>query len=155
MSKIILKILDWIRKTFFEKDILPPQPQPTPTPQPVPTLAPVKETITQIITRVCIENGIEPELGIAVASCEGGLLNAHAINKNKDKYSSLDRGIFQFNSYWFQNITDAQAFDPEISTKLFCALVKNNGGLKTIWRWSMPCWRKKLSATILQKYNIT
>ena len=47
MSKIILKILDWIRKTFFETDILPPSPQPTPEPEPTPPPAPLPPVPTQ------------------------------------------------------------------------------------------------------------
>lgn len=136
-------------------DIIPtPQPTPTPTPPPAPPV-PVpplpKETITQIITRVCKENGIEPELGIAVAYCESGLDPKSTMH---NKNGSIDRGIFQWNNRVFPAITDVEAYDPEKATSFFCSAIKG-GHLHGYWYLSEPCWKKRLSAEILKKYNIT
>lgn len=111
------------------------------------------ESITDIITRVCNANGVEPELGIAVATCEGGVTNANITRQNTDTHKSTDRGIFQFNSYWQSNITDAQAFDPAQATQAFCDAVKD-GKLVQLWHLSEPCWSTKLSVEIKQKYGI-
>lgn len=113
----------------------------------------ITPTIKDIIQAVCLKNGIEPELGIAVASCEGGLVNPNVIRTNTDSHKSIDRGIFQFNSYWQPQITDTQAFDPAQATQAFCDEVKA-GNLLTLWHLSQPCWSKKVSEAILVKYKV-
>jgi hypothetical protein len=121
--------------------------------EPVTPAQPAGETISDIVTSVCLANGIEPELGLAVASCEGGLENAHITRQNKDSHHSTDRGIFQWNSYWDSGFTDAQCFDPKEATQLFCDAVKD-GHLVLFWHLSMFCWSVKLSPEIKAKYGI-
>lgn len=48
---------------------------------------------------------------IAVAIEESGG-NPDAVNINKDKYRSRDRGLWQINDHWHPEVTDAVAFDP-------------------------------------------
>lgn len=110
-------------------------------------------SIKDIITNVCNKNGIEPELGIAVASCEGGLTNPKITRVNADTHHSTDRGIFQFNSYWYAGITDAEAFDPEQATQKFCDIVKE-GKLVEVWHLSQHCWAPSLSTSIREKYGV-
>ncbi len=156
------------------------QPKPVPTPEPVippdqsnPPIAPnlpIQPTmpITNgdptrfAISNTAIANGVEPELAMAVASCEGGfipntnLLNPKARNYNRDKNGSLlstDRGAFQYNDKVFPLITDAMADDPATACKIFCQEVKA-GLLKVVWQFSMPKWSKMLSPAIKTKYNI-
>ena len=48
---------------------------------------------------------------VSVALAEsGGNTAAHAVNH--DRYRSTDRGLFQINSHWHPEVTDAQAYDP-------------------------------------------
>jgi hypothetical protein len=154
MIKFIQTILNWIQNTFFVKDIMPtpaPTPQPIPTPPPTP-VTPVIKTIKQIVTETAISQGIEPELCLAVAQCEGGLSNAKITRKNTN--GSIDRGIYQWNNRVFPGVTDAQAFDPAQATILFCNAVKG-GHLHGYWYLSQPNWSKLLSPAIKKKYNIT
>lgn len=108
-------------------------------------------SVVATITSVCESEGVEPELALAVAECEGGM-NPHAINKNNN--GSIDRGLFQFNNEYHPEITDAMAFDPAQSTKLFCESVKN-GSLHIFWSASQPCWQPKVSKVTLEKYGIS
>lgn len=108
-------------------------------------------SIKDIITRVCNENGIEPELGIAVASCEGGIKTPDEENHNKN--GSIDYGIFQWNNREFPSITKEMANDPETATKLFCQAVKD-GHLHAYWFLSQYCWAPSLSTATRQKYGV-
>jgi len=75
--------------------------------------------IERMIRRTANEAGIDEEdyeTGLAVLKCESGL-NPLAICHNKD--GTVDRGIAQFNSYWYKQITDEQAYDPEKALPLF------------------------------------
>jgi hypothetical protein len=108
-------------------------------------------SMIDIITSVCTTQGIEPMLGVAVASCESNL-NPLSTLFNKPS-NSTDRGLFQWNSVYHKEITDAQAFDPTQATELFCNAVKT-GHLVEYWSASEPNWKKMLTPEILAKYNI-
>lgn len=110
-------------------------------------------SIKDIITNVCNENGVEPELAIAVASHEGGLKNPHITRQNTDSHHSIDRGIYQYNSYWLSYIPDSVAFDVALATKEFCDLVKQ-GLLHQLWYLSEPNWKKDVSPAVLVKWGI-
>lgn len=110
-------------------------------------------TIEEIIKETALEEGIEPELAVAVAKCEGGITNAKITRQNTDSHHSIDRGVFQFNSYWHKEVTDEEAFDPKLATIAFCNIVKS-GGLDATWYLSEPNWKKLVSADILAKYGI-
>lgn len=49
---------------------------------------------------------------VAVALAESGG-KTDAVGVNHDSHRSRDRGLFQINSYWHKEVTDAQAFNPE------------------------------------------
>lgn len=108
-------------------------------------------SMIDIITAVCIADGVEPLLGIAIASCESSL-NPIATLFNPPS-NSTDRGIFQWNSVYHKEVTDDMAFDPTSATQVFCKTVLA-GQLKTTWPASMPCWSKKLTPEIKAKYGI-
>jgi len=110
-----------------------------------------KNSIIDIITKVSTANNIEPELSIAVATCESGL-DPKATLYNRAS-NSTDRGLFQWNNYYHPEITDEMAFNPEDATRLFCEAVKQ-GHLHSYWSASQSCWQPKLSLAILNKYNI-
>lgn len=49
---------------------------------------------------------------LCIASNESHF-NPQAVNTKKNKpVGSRDRGVFQINSYWHAEVSDAQAFDP-------------------------------------------
>jgi hypothetical protein len=52
---------------------------------------------------------------ISVALAESGG-RTDAVNVNGDKWKSRDRGLFQINSHWHPEVSDAQAFDPKAAT---------------------------------------
>lgn len=104
-----------------------------------------------IITGVCVANGVEPLVGIAVASCESSL-NPKATLYNPPS-NSTDRGLFMWNSKYHAEIPDDVAFDPNKATKLFCDAVKA-GHLKDYWSASLSCWKPKLTPELIAKYHV-
>lgn len=111
-------------------------------------------SISDIITSICIKNGVEPELGIAVAMCESGL-NPKATLFNPSS-NSTDRGLFQWNSKYHVEIPDIDAFDPTKATEWFCKYIKENtDNLHGFWSASQACWSTKLSSAIKSKYGIS
>lgn len=98
---------------------------------------PGPETIEELIRRIAKEKGVDPDLAVRVAKCESSL-NPKARNINAP--NSVDRGLFQINSYWHPHITDEMADDPELATLFFCKAVKD--GNLSWWNASRKCWDK-------------
>ena len=96
-----------------------------------------KEEIKSLIRKIAKAYEVDHELAIKVATCESGL-NPKARLVNSPK--SIDRGLFQINSYYHPHVTDAQADDPEFATRFFCEAVKN--GNLSWWNCSKNCWDK-------------
>jgi peptidoglycan hydrolase-like protein with peptidoglycan-binding domain len=105
-----------------------------------------------IITTVCNNNAVEPELGIAVASAESSL-NPKATLYNPPS-KSTDRGLYEINDKYHSEVTDAQAFDPTFATTWFCNAIKS-GKLVAYWSASQPNWSKHISEAIKQKYGVS
>jgi hypothetical protein len=53
---------------------------------------------------------------VAVALAESGG-NPAAVNVNRDKWRSRDRGLWQINSHWHRDVSDADAFNPEAAAR--------------------------------------
>lgn len=104
-----------------------------------------------IITAVCTAQGVEPLLGVSVASAESTLNPLATLFNPPSK--STDRGLFQWNSVYHSEISDASAFDPTQATILFCQAVKA-GHLVGYWSASEPVWKKHLTPAILTKYGV-
>ncbi len=113
--------------------------------------AKTKQAVSDFIGEIALKNEVEPELIVAVATCEGGL-NPFATLYNAPS-DSIDRGLFQWNSKYHAEITDEQAFDMTQSTILACNAIKN-GKLAEYWSASEHCWSTMISAKIKQKYGI-
>lgn len=92
-------------------------------------------TIADLISNLCLENGVDPELALRVARAESAL-TVTAINKNTD--GSRDRGIFQINDKYHPEVTDAEAFDPTFSTNFFCKAFKD--GHLDWWKATAHVW---------------
>ena len=110
-----------------------------------------KQAMINLIRQVCTDNGVEGDLGVAVAGCESGF-NPKITLYNPGS-NSTDRGLFQWNNVYHPEITDAMAFDPKESTIAFCNAVKA-GKLQNFWLASKNCWKPKLNPDIITKYNI-
>ena len=97
-----------------------------------------KLKIKEMIKRVAKEYGIREEIAIGVARCESNF-NPKATNKRGNHPSySIDRGLYQINSYWHSEVKDIQAFDSEFSIRFFCQAVKD--GHLDWWNSSKRCW---------------
>lgn len=93
------------------------------------------EKVEQIVRRVAIAEGIDPDLALRVAGCESGF-NPAVQHLNSD--GSVDRGLYQINSKWHPEITAAVAFDAEKATQFFCDAFK--AGHLSWWNASKKCW---------------
>jgi hypothetical protein len=109
-------------------------------------------TTIDIITSTCNSAGVDPLLGIAVATWEGGLGNPSITRSNTNK--SVDRGIFQINNAVFPNVPDSVCFDVAQATQWFCNAV-TGGHLHGYWYLSQPNWIKMLTPAIIAKYGLS
>jgi hypothetical protein len=72
--------------------------------------------------------------GLAVAYAEtAGTLDPKITNQAGNTPPSTDRGLWQFNSYWHAEISDACAFDPVCATQQAYRIYKANGSFNS---WS-------------------
>lgn len=53
---------------------------------------------------------------VAVAMAESGG-NPRAVGVNTDKWRSRDRGLWQINSHWHRDVSDADAFNPDAAAR--------------------------------------
>lgn len=98
-----------------------------------------KEEIRGSIWKIAQEEGTDPDLCVKVAECESAL-DPKCRRVNNDARKSVDRGLFQINSYWHSEVSDADAYDPEMATLFFCKQVKK--GFLSDWNASKKCWSK-------------
>jgi hypothetical protein len=101
------------------------------------------QNIEETITRVCKENGVNPNVCLAIAKCESKL-NPFATNLK-------DFGLYQFNWTRFKNgeINLKEAIDPELATKKFCDIVKKEG--LAPWDATRKCWEQEIIKLEVQK----
>lgn len=100
-----------------------------------------KENIRHSIRVIGDELGmtvLQKDLACDICQCESGfVLMARLENSPK----SIDRGLFQINSYYHPEATDALAYNPEWSTRWACKAIKN-GQAHALWSASQTCWNK-------------
>lgn len=101
----------------------------------MPTPKPETPALDVMIQKIAIEENVDPALAVRVAKAESNL-NPNAKNVNTD--GSIDRGLFQINSKWHPDVTDAQAYDPEFSARFFAKAVK--AGNLSWWNASKTNW---------------
>lgn len=97
-------------------------------------LANINETI---IRKIAIQKDVDPELAVRVARCESSL-DEKAIHLNTN--GSLDRGLYQINSIWHPEVSEAEAFNPIFATHFFCKAFKK--GHLDWWNATKKCWEK-------------
>jgi hypothetical protein len=91
------------------------------------------------ISEICAARNFDAKLALAVAEAESSF-NPSATHINED--GSIDRGLFQINSKYHPEVSEAQAFDPEFATNFFCDAVK--AGNLSWWNSSKPQWIDKV-----------
>lgn len=96
-----------------------------------------QEEVRKIITQISKEEDVNKHLAMRVAMCESGL-DPEARNLIQGK--GIDRGLYQWNSYYHPEISDRCAYDIECSTKEFCKAVR--AGKLWWWNPSRACWDK-------------
>ena len=85
---------------------------------------------------------------VAVSLAEDGSGNPNATNTTGNTPPSTDRGLWQINSYWHPEVTDAMAFDPLSAAQ--AAFRISNGG--TDWsQWST--WPGAAGAELVRAAN--
>ncbi len=111
------------------------------------------QSIIDIITNVCNDNGIDPLIFISVVACESSFNpNAKLFNPGSN---STDRGLLQWNSKYHAEISDADAFDPTKAIEWGCKYLKENkANLHGFWSASQSCWIKKLTPAIITEYGL-
>ena len=92
-------------------------------------------TIEKLIRAIAKEEKVDEDLAVRVAKAESNLnVTARCVNGP----DSIDRGLFQINSYYHPEVTDEQADDPEFATRFFCKAVKD--GNLSWWNASKANW---------------
>lgn len=90
-----------------------------------------------IIRKVAAQECVDQELAVRVAKCESNL-NEKAVNINTG--GSIDRGLFQINSKYHPEVSEAEAFNPIFATQFFCKAFKE--GHLDWWKATQKCWEK-------------
>jgi hypothetical protein len=93
------------------------------------------DSIENLIRKIAKEMEVDPDLAVKIAKCESSL---NPLAKNINSPDSIDRGIFQINSKYHPEVSEAQAYDPEFSARFFCQAVKD--GHIDWWDNSKKCW---------------
>lgn len=122
---------------------LPPNvPQEPPVAPVVPQDAPKYDWTSKDAVRHSIRL-IADEMGLSVIQknclCDISLCESSYVLKAKKVNSptSIDRGLFQINSRYHPEATDALAYDPEWSTRWACKVILSK---KNLWPASQHCW---------------
>lgn len=96
-----------------------------------------KGVTEDLIRKVAMEEGVDPDLALKVAKCESGL-DYKAVNINQD--GSRDRGLYQINEKYHPEISEEEAFNPITATQFFCKAFK--AGNLSWWNATKSCWQK-------------
>ncbi len=138
----LTKLRDTLKKQF---PITPTPMPPTPTPPEVPQSPYLWDKVANVRNSIRVigdEFGFSPhmkDLLCDIARCESGF-DPNAKRTNSPK--SIDRGLYQWNSLYHPDITDAIAYNPEKNTRLACVALKQRKA-HTYWSASEPCWNIK------------
>jgi murein DD-endopeptidase MepM/ murein hydrolase activator NlpD len=62
-------------------------------------------------------NQTQAVTAVAIATAESGLDTSARSAPNKDAWGSIDRGLYQINSHWHSEVSDAQAYDPLMASQ--------------------------------------
>lgn len=85
---------------------------------------------------------------VAVALAESGG-RTDAVNRNSDKYRSVDRGLWQINSKWHPEVSAAQAFNPATAAR---HAYRISSGGKSWSPWS--AWKNGAALTQLGRARL-
>ena len=95
----------------------------------------VSTDIEALIRKIAKEEGVDEDLAVRVARAESALNpKARCVNGK----GSIDRGLYQINSFYHPEVTDEEADDPEFAIRFFCQAVKD--GNLSWWNASKAKW---------------
>ncbi len=99
--------------------------------------------MTDVLLALCVltMRFPDPATAVAIVLAESGG-SPHAIGVD---YGSIDRGLWQFNSRWHADITDAEAYDPLHSTEAAYALSKGGTDFRPWAAYTRGAYRKNLN----------
>ena len=97
-------------------------------------IIPVKENLTveEQIRKIAKEENFKwADYLVRLAKCESKLNPMATNSKGNNPSTSIDRGLFQYNSHWQSKVSDACAFDITCSTKTTIKMI--NEGKQNLW----------------------
>lgn len=90
------------------------------------------EDIRSLILRIAKEENFKwPDYLVRLANCESRLDPNAKNDRNNKPAHSVDRGLFQINSYWHRDVTDTEAYNPVFATRW--TIQKINEGKQHYW----------------------
>lgn len=93
---------------------------------------PQKESMKQVITRVALEENFKDvDYLITLAMKESSLMPLRTNAKGNKPVGSVDRGLYQYNSYHQAKVSDECAFSAECSTRTTIKMIK--AGKAHLW----------------------
>lgn len=115
-----------------------PEEKPSPTPSltvqlaaasaPLTTMAEIKAEIVRVF-------GSLANQALCIAEKESGF-RADAVGTNTN--GTIDRGVFQLNSYWQRHISDAEAYDARANIK-YAKQIRDEWGNWNAWSSRVKC----------------
>jgi hypothetical protein len=87
----------------------------------------LEEEIKAYIAEEAPKHGIDSNKVFELLDCENKQLNPKAKYYNSDSIKSVDRGIFQINSYWHREVSDQCAYDWKCNTNEAFRILKQRG----------------------------
>lgn len=138
-KEVIQSVVEHTVDTTRDLPVIPPESPKQPVESiPVPKYAwDSPKAVECSIRAICVEEKVDPDLAVRVATAESSL-NPKASNVRNNKPPSTDRGLYMWNSHWHPEVSDAEAYDPEKATRLFCKAVRN--GNISWWNSSKHNW---------------
>ena len=80
----------------------------------------------------------EKDLACDICRCESGFIPTARLENGP---GSIDRGLFQINSFFHSGMTDEMAYDPEQNTRWALQAILDGKAI-AYWRASSHCWNK-------------
>lgn len=83
---------------------------------------------------------------VAIAMCESGLNTHGPDNINSDSMHSRDRGLYQINSYWHSEVSDACAYDPACASNAAYRISSSGSNFNPWSTYTNGCSDKNIAA---------
>lgn len=100
-----------------------------------------KDNIKLSIRTIAHEEGLsslQKDMAVEICRCESGFVLKARLENSP---TSVDRGLFQINSFYHKTAIDELAYNPEWSTRWACKAIRR-GEANMLWSASRHCWNK-------------